>query len=84
MLPRVSRDAALLTFVIITGAVLLVLHAALLLRVIASRRLSPWLRVFALLPVVTPVAGWWIGARGLCLAWGACGVLYTALRLISR
>ena len=84
MLRRVSRDAAVLAFLIVTGAAMIVLHAALLLRVVAARQLSPWLRALALVPVVTPVAGWLAGSRGLCLAWGTCGLLYGALRVIAR
>jgi len=81
---RVSRDAALLLAVIAIGAALVVLHAALLLRALTARQLPPWLRALALVPVVTPVAGWRAGARGLCVAWGTCGLLYAALRVIAR
>jgi hypothetical protein len=84
MLRGVSRDAALLVSVIAIGAALFVLHAALLLRALTARQLSPWLRALALVPVVTPVAGWRAGARGLCVAWGTCGLLYAALRLFAR
>ena len=81
---RVSRDAALLASVIAMGAALVVLHAALLLRALTARQLPAWLRALALVPVVTPVAGWRAGARGLCVAWGTCGLLYAALRVFAR
>jgi hypothetical protein len=84
MLRPVSRDSAFLLAVIAIGAGLIVLHLALLLRALTARQLPGWLRALALVPVVTPVAGWRAGARGLCVAWGALGLLYCTLRVIAR
>ena len=83
MLRPVSRDAAFLSALIVSGAALLVLHLALLLRAVRARQLPGWARALALVPVVTPVIGWQAGARGLCVAWGTCGLLYAALRVIA-
>jgi hypothetical protein len=84
MLPAVSRDAVLLSLLIVSGAVLVVLHVALLLRALRARQLAGWMRAIALVPLATPVVGWRAGARKLCVAWGACGLLYGALRMLAR
>jgi hypothetical protein len=80
----VSRDAAVLLAIIVAGAAVLVVHAALLLRVLTRKKLGPWWRALALVPVVTPVAGWRAGERRLCGLWAGCAVLYGVLRLVAR
>jgi hypothetical protein len=61
-----------------------VVHVALLLRVVAAKRLGPWWRALAIVPLVTPLAGWRAGERRLCGLWAGCAMLYGVLRLVAH
>jgi hypothetical protein len=52
-----SRDAAVLLAMVLVGAAWLLLHLVLFARIVRARRVAVWLRPLALLPPLTPVAG---------------------------
>lgn len=63
-----------------TGALWLLLHLALSLRAARSTGLPKWLRATGWLPPLTPVAGFWSGARVRAIAWCIVAAVYLVLR----
>jgi hypothetical protein len=78
-----SHDVTLLLTLIILGAGWLFVHVLLLARCLRAPGLSRGFRLLALLPVATPVVGWYAGARVLSAIWIGCGVLYTGLQALA-
>jgi hypothetical protein len=76
----VTRDLVMLLLLTGVGAAWLLVHFALLMRVLRSSELPRWLRLLAWVPPVTPIAGWSAGARQLSALWAAVGVAYWVLR----
>jgi hypothetical protein len=70
----------MLLLVTLAGAAWVLVHFALLGRVLRARELPWWLRLLAWAPPVTPIAGWLAGARRLCAIWAAVGVVYWLMR----
>jgi hypothetical protein len=79
----VSRDTALLVFMILSSASWLLTHLTLWGRVLRASRFPLLLRAVSLAPPLTHVLGWMAGQRYLCALWVANAALYGALWSIS-
>ena len=75
-----TRDAAVLLALVLTGALWLMVHAALLVRVLQRRDVAIGLRALAWVPVLTPIVGWRVGAKAWSVVWLVVGVAYAVLR----
>jgi hypothetical protein len=75
-----TRDFALLMTLTVLGAVLLLVHIALLVRAVRAKQLRREWRLLALLPPATPLVAWKAGARALALFWAALLISYAILR----
>lgn len=69
---------------VVTLAAFLVNHVALLVSVLRARELSLTWRLLALIPVVTPVAGWRAKKTRRVVAWTLLAALYLVLRVLER
>lgn len=78
-----TRDAVLLSSLVLVGASFLLVHLGLSVRAARCVTLSRSLRLLSWLPPVTLVAGWLAGARALTLVWLAHGLLYSLLRALG-
>jgi hypothetical protein len=78
-----NRDVAFLLALIVSGALLAVLHIALSLRSLRAARLPPALRYLAWLPPLTPVAGFIGGAPVLAVLWCIVLAAYVVLRSLA-
>ncbi len=67
--------------VVVTGALWLWLHVALLGRILLDRDLSVALRLLAVLPPLTPYVAWRAGARTLTVLWAVSLLAYLGLRV---
>jgi hypothetical protein len=78
-----TRDFALLMTLTVVGAVLLLVHVALLARAVRAKQLRREWRLAALLPPLTPVVAWKAGARALALLWAALLISNAILRSVA-
>jgi hypothetical protein len=78
-----NPHTAMLLGLVLLGAALLVLHLALVLRTLRATGLPRALRWLSWLPPVTPVAGFWCGAKLLSLLWCIVAAAYIVLRTLA-
>lgn len=77
-----TEALALLAAVVLLFAAFLVAHVALLATIVRSEVARHW-KWLALIPPLTPVAGWLAKKRAATLTWIVLLVGYGALRLIA-
>jgi hypothetical protein len=78
-----TRDFALLLTLTVLGALLLLVHLALLVRAVRAKQLRREWRLAALLPPLTPLVAWKAGARALAVLWAALLISYAILRSVA-
>jgi len=78
-----TRDAAMLLALVCVAALWLVIHGRLLTRALRSSSLSLAWRLLAIVPLITPLAGWRAGARGLAVLWVVHALAYGLLRSLG-
>jgi hypothetical protein len=78
-----TRDFALLATLTLLGALLLLVHLALLVRAVRAKQLRREWRLLALLPPATPFVAWRAGARVLTVLWAALLISYAILRSVA-